>query len=244
MAMIAIAVCDDDNAAINQIEQYIRQSGIFPENQPAGAFGVEAFYSGAQLLAALDAGNYYDLIYMDIEMDGVDGITTGQLLRERFGHDSTLLIYVSSHTKYHGRLFDVQPFQFIQKPINQNEFGRKLKRALQKIESGNEMFAVRKGREYFNVRKRNIITLESQRHNMILSLSGGDKITYRGVFKDEAGKLDNIFFIQPHAAYIVNINHVQSYHGTHLIMSDGGLVPVSRQRVKDVKRALIALGEG
>ncbi len=238
-ALISIAICDDEITVIGKIEQCIMGSRVFPENQSAGTYEIEAFTSGAELCAELARGRYFDLIYMDIEMESGDGITTGQLLREKYGHDSTLLIYVSSHTKYHGRLFDVQPFQFIKKPIDADEFTRKLKQAVEKIESGNEVFTVKKGRDYFNVKKRDIISLESSKHNTILSVSGADSIEYRGAFKEEAEKLNNTFFIQPHAAYIVNINHVMSFHGTHMIMDNGSLVPVSRQRARDVKYAFM-----
>ena len=240
--MISIAICDDDSAIISQIERYIRE--VFSEKRNAQMLELTGYSSGAELCAALDAGRYFDLIYMDIEMDGVDGIITGQLLRERYGHDSTLLIYVSSYTKYHGRLFDVQPFLFIQKPIDRHEFADKLKKAIGKIESGNEVFTVKKNRDYFAVRKKDIISLESRRHNMILTVLGSDVIEYRGVFKEESEKLNNTFFIQPHAAFIVNINHVISYHTSHLIMDNGNLVPVSRQKAKDIKYAFMSLGEG
>ena len=65
--MIAIAICDDENDIINQIEQYILNSQILPVNQSAGACEIEAYYSGASLCASLDAGRYFDLIYMDIK---------------------------------------------------------------------------------------------------------------------------------------------------------------------------------
>ncbi|MDR1687477.1 MAG: LytTR family DNA-binding domain-containing protein [Clostridiales bacterium] len=241
--MISIAICDDDITVIGQIEQCIMGSRVFPVSPHSGTYEIEAFTSGAKLCAELDRGRYFDLIYMDIEMEGGDGITAGRLLREKYGHDSALLIYVSSHTKYHGRLFDVQPFQFIKKPIDADEFTRKLKQAVKKIESGNEVFTVKKGWDYFNVKKRDIISLESSKHNIILSVSGAGSIEYRGAFKDEAEKLTGTFFIQSHASFVVNINHVISFHGTHMIMDNGSLVPVSRQRAKDVKYAFMNLGE-
>lgn len=233
--MISLAICDDDNAVVSQIEQYV---GDVSASMLDGV-GVAVFLSGADLCGELDKGTYFDLIFMDIEMDNIDGITTGQLLRGKYGHDSTLLIYVSSHTKYHGRLFDVQPFQFIQKPIDRDDFCSKLKLALKKIESGNEIYRYKKGRDYFQVKKKDIISVESKKHNILLSLSDETPIQFRGVFKDELKQLTNIFFIQPHVAYVVNINHVKSFHGTHLIMDNGSLVPISEHRAKDVKYAFL-----
>jgi DNA-binding LytR/AlgR family response regulator len=240
-SLLNIAICDDESTTRSQIEHHIRK--VFPENQSSKVIQLAGYSSGAELCAVLDAGGYFDLIFMDIEMEDLDGITTGQLLREKYRHDSSLLIYISSHTKYHGRLFDVQPFQFIQKPIDQNEFDRKLKLAVRKIESGNEVIIVKQGRDYFNIKKRDIISLESRKHNMILSVSGAETIEYRGVFKAEAKKLDNTFFVSPHAAFIVNINHVASFHGNHMIMDNGSVVPVSRQKSNDVKYAFMNMGE-
>ncbi len=237
--MITIAICDDDSAVVGEIGRLIRESQIFSEKAAA----VTAFASGAELCAALDKDKYFDLIYMDIEMDDVDGITTGQLLRDRYGYDSTLLIYVSSHTKYHGRLFDVQPFQFIQKPVDPDEFARKLKLAVSKIERGNEVFIYKKGHGFFQVKKKDIVYLESRGHHIILSVAGAENVKYRGVFKDEAEKLDNTFFIQPHAAYIININHVRAFEGAQIVMDNGGLVSVSRHRARDVKMAFMDFGE-
>ena len=235
--MLNIAICDDDNEIIGQIKRLICEA--FPESQ--SAIEVTGYTTGSELCVTLDAGRYFDLIFMDIEMDSMDGIMTGHLLREKYGHDSSLLIYISSHTKYHERLFDVQPFQFIKKPIDADEFTRKLKQAVKKIESGNEVFSVKKGRDYFNVKKRDIISLESNKHNMLLSISGAESIEYRGVFKDEAKKLYSTYLVQPHSAFIVNINHVTSFHGTHMIMDNGSLIPVSRQRAKEVKYAFMNL---
>ena len=229
--VISIAICDDDKTINNCIEQYIMDSHAFS----LGQIKIEAFLSGQELCKRLDSGKYFDLIFMDIEMDNIDGITTGQLLREKYTHDSTLLIYVSSHTKYHGKLFDVQPYQFIQKPINKDEFFGKLKSALKKIESGNEIYCYKKDREYFQIKKQDIVFLESKGNNVILYVSGSEPIMFRGTLKEELKKLTNSFFLQPHIAYVTNMNHVVKFQSTQLIMDNGSIVPISEHRAKQAK---------
>ena len=229
--MISIAICDDDKRIINDIERHIRD---LQEILSVKA-DIEGFLSGKDLCNELDKNRFFDLILMDIEMDNIDGITTGQLLREKYTHDSTLLIYVSSHTKYHGKLFDVQPYQFIQKPINKDEFFGKLKSALKKIESGNEIYCYKKDREYFQIKKQDIVFLESKGNNVILYVSGSEPIMFRGTLKEELKKLTNSFFLQPHIAYVTNMNHVVKFQSTQLIMDNGSIVPISEHRAKQAK---------
>jgi len=229
--VISIAICDDDKRIINDIERHIRD---LQEILSVKA-DIEGFLSGKDLCNELDKNRFFDLILMDIEMDNIDGITTGQLLREKYTHDSTLLIYVSSHTKYHGKLFDVQPYQFIQKPINKDEFFGKLKSALKKIESGNEIYCYKKDREYFQIKKQDIVFLESKGNNVILYVSGSEPIMFRGTLKEELKKLTNSFFLQPHIAYVTNMNHVVKFQSTQLIMDNGSIVPISEHRAKQAK---------
>ena len=233
--VISIAICDDDKRIINDIERHIRD---LQEILSVKA-DIEGFLSGKDLCNELDKNRFFDLILMDIEMDNGDGISTGQLLRDRYKHDSTLLIYVSSHTKYHGELFDVQPYQFIKKPINIDEFNRKLTAAIRRIESGNEVFRYRKGRDYFQIKKKDIVYLESKGHNIVISLANGSVVEYRGVFKEELEQLTNAFFVLTHVAFVVNIKHVQSFHGTYLIMDGGSNIPISKHRIKQVKYAFL-----
>jgi CheY-like chemotaxis protein len=62
--LLNISICDDENEIVGQLKRLIYET--FPESQ--SAIEVTGFASGPELCAALDAGKYFDLIFMDIEM--------------------------------------------------------------------------------------------------------------------------------------------------------------------------------
>lgn len=116
--MIHIAICDDDFKAAESIERLINNHPI----QQSVKIEVSIFYSGESFAKAIQHGCPFDLIFMDIEMNGISGITAGHILRRDCDNDRVRLIYVSSHEEYHVQLFDVQPSGFIKKPIHNESF--------------------------------------------------------------------------------------------------------------------------
>ena len=81
---------------------------------------IEIFYDGASLERIYEKGDRFDIIYLDIEMSGKNGIEAAKSIR-RLDRD-VLLIYVSSYETYFMQLFEVEPFRFIKKPIKETEF--------------------------------------------------------------------------------------------------------------------------
>ena len=92
--MIKIAICDDENIIVNQIENIIlnvcKTEGILVDT--------DAFYCGETLEKAVMLGTKYDLIFLDIQMKNGDGITTAKNIREM--DENVLLIFVSGYDKY------------------------------------------------------------------------------------------------------------------------------------------------
>ena len=66
------------------------------------------------------AGERYSLIFLDIEMELVDGISAARLIRET--DRSVLFIYISGYDSYLKELFEVEPFRFLSKPLEKELF--------------------------------------------------------------------------------------------------------------------------
>lgn len=111
--MIRIAVCDDENVIVNQIEHIISEV-CKRESIPVN---IDVFYSGRELKRQVTSGTKYDIIFLDIQMKGGDGITAAENIRKV--DDNVLLIYVSGYDKYMMELFRLDVFGFIKKPIDE-----------------------------------------------------------------------------------------------------------------------------
>lgn len=107
-----IAVCDDDRLLTGEIDgqlQKIREkTGI--------SFETDIFFDGETLWEAIEKNGSYDIVYLDIEMKNMDGITVARKIRERDPY--AILIFISSYDSYYEQLFEVEPLRFLHKPID------------------------------------------------------------------------------------------------------------------------------
>lgn len=233
--MIHIAICDDNLSEAEQIEEQLMHL------QPYFSEKIETyiFYSGEGFCKAINDKCPFDIVLMDIEMDGIDGIAAGQQLRSDDDNDLVLLLYISSHENYYRQLFDVQPYGFIEKPINPNEFSNKLKKAIDKVlhrrhDGKRRVLPIcQKGREVL-IPFHKILYLESKiRVISIFTIDG--VIKYYGTLNKEEQKLSNGEFVRTHQSYVVNLNYVKEVTSKNMILVDNTAIPISSSRRNSVK---------
>lgn len=106
--MIRIGVCDDME------EEIRRQKSILLRIAEKLDLEMEIrdFWSGEELLEEIENYGSFDIILLDIEMEGKDGIETARCIREK--DFSTIVIFVSAHEQYCRKMLEVQPFAFLE----------------------------------------------------------------------------------------------------------------------------------
>ncbi len=104
-----IAVCDDEQVFVKDVADKIRDQSEQCE--------ISEFFSGEDLLrSSLE----FDVIFLDIEMTGINGINTASALRER-KYDG-MIIFLTSHTEFMPDAFKVKAFRFLDKPVDSVKF--------------------------------------------------------------------------------------------------------------------------
>lgn len=238
--MVHVAICDDSLSDTERIEaQLLQLQSRFSEK-----IETSIFYTGQSFCEAIQHHCPFDIVLMDIEMDGIDGITAGQMLRSNDENDMVLLLYISSHEDYYRQLFEVQPFAFMDKPINQHEFSDKLEKAISKTlrrrqEGKRKVLPVsQKGREVLIPLK--IILYIESRIRKIRLFTIDETIDYYGTLNAEEQKLPTGDFIRTHQSYIVNLHYVKEITSETLILADQTKIPISGSRRSTVKDAYMA----
>ena len=145
--MIRIAVCDDENVIVNQIEHIISEV-CKRESIPVN---IDVFYSGRELKRQVTSGTKYDIIFLDIQMKGGDGITAAENIRKV--DDNVLLIYVSGYDKYMMELFRLDVFGFIKKPIDEEILTKTFLETYQRVCSKMVYFTFSYKHEEFYVKR-------------------------------------------------------------------------------------------
>ena len=226
--MIRIAVCDDENVIVNQIEHIISEV-CKRESIPVN---IDVFYSGRELKRQVTSGTKYDIIFLDIQMKGGDGITAAENIRKV--DDNVLLIYVSGYDKYMMELFRLDVFSFIKKPIDNDTFSKTFLEANQKICSKNFFFTFKYRNQEYKILCNEILYFESKGRQITTHEKSGEVCVFNGKLSDVEKNLERgkIPFLRIHQSYLVNYFGIRSKTKSEVTLINGVGLPISEERQK------------
>ncbi|MBQ7573151.1 MAG: response regulator transcription factor [Clostridia bacterium] len=223
---LKIAICDDDKDYINTIEKYIDDVG---EN------GIECdtYYSGEELIVAYtDKGLKYDIIFLDMEMDGLNGIETANKIRET--DENALIIFITSYKQYVFESFKCSPFRFLLKPVEYDEFERVLRDAQKKLSKKNTTFTFSENQNIITLFYDDVIFFESKKHYVYVHTK--DKIhKIRTTLSKICERLDKNIIFRVHKSFAVNFKYIQKISATEIALyGTNTIIPISRALKKEV----------
>ncbi|MDE7212645.1 MAG: LytTR family DNA-binding domain-containing protein, partial [Lachnospiraceae bacterium] len=131
--MLSIAVCDDEVMECCGMAKKIKD--ILEEQKIPCK--VRQFYNGRELL---QAGESFDILFLDIMMQDMNGLKTAQVFRENA--PDKILIFVSSSKQYVFDAYDVEAFQYLLKPVDERKLRNVLQRAVRKTETRPQEFII------------------------------------------------------------------------------------------------------
>ena len=230
-----IAVCDDEEKFRNQARDMV--------DKLAGSLDVvvDAYSDGNQLLTAFDK-KPYDVLFLDIEMPVMDGITLAKKLRER--SDSIYIVFLTGHVEYALEGYEVNALRYLTKPVQEEKLREVLRFVMDQNISKKQLMIKEDGEELL-LNIADIIYFEAQnQYVMIYTEDGEHLIRYNiGDFEEQLKK-DGFF--RTHRGYLVSLAKVKKLVKNEVIMEgpDGDIsVPVSRTNTKSLKEALYAYVE-
>lgn len=225
-----IAVCDDEIAVLRQVESLLDSYCMKRRMNVT----VSTFLSGEDLLMDIEDAGVYDLIYLDIELSRINGIKTAQMLREKY--PESLLIFISSHSQYYRDAFDVQPFNFLDKPLDSGMFCDVLERAIRFLIKYPQTISFYFNRIYYNISVNKILYFESDRR-IVRVVCENTGYEFYGKLSDVEEKLTKRtdLFLRIHRSYLVNVHYIKELSHTYIIMSNGMRLSISPDRRKSIR---------
>ena len=196
-----IAICDDNINHINIIENYIhdlRKTSI----------ECDAYQSGEELIRSFrDGEEQYDVIFLDMEMEQLNGIETANYIREIDEH--VIIVFVTSHTEYMRDSFKCAPFRFLVKPVDVEEFKTVFYDISKKLSKQRKVFAFTENKAKIRLYCDDIIYCVSQDHWIWIHTK--DKV-YKicKSLTELHGQLDKEMFCRVHKSYIINFLYIKS----------------------------------
>lgn len=232
--MIEIAVCDDEAFIREQIQQFVKNR--VPDSH------IETCATGEELLAA---NRSFDLVFLDIQMDGMNGMETARVLRAKKAE--TILIFVTGLKEYVFEAFDVSAFHYLLKPLEEEKLTEVLERALKEVNrwktQGKKQLLIQTRSRNYNLDQSTIFYLESRGKKVEIHTLGDTIEVYASISRLEE-QLGNSFY-RCHRGYLVNLAYIAEYRTDRIRLSNGDEVYLAKERYQSfVKTYMRYLQDG
>lgn len=233
--MITVIIVDDEQKSAELAGLKLKK--FCPQVQV-----LETFTEPGKALAWLEE-NTPDAVMLDIEMPGVNGLN----IAARIQHKSEV-IFVTAYEKYSIEAIRLTAFDYLLKPIDENDLVKCMARLEEKTERKKketvrhsinttyDKIAVPslEGVHFINIK--DIVRVEAESNYSVFHFADKRKMTASKTLKQVEDALDGYSFFRPHKSYIINLHYISRYvrgEGGTIIMTDGSEVEVSRNKKKE-----------
>lgn len=223
-----IAICDDDW----HMQQTLRL--LIDEIYQDLDMLVDGFTSGEALLAAVQKQSQpYQLILLDIEMRGIDGIETAKRLRKLL--PDCYIIFITSHDEFALTGYEVAAFRYLVKPVQPEKLTEAISAVRAEL-SDHITLHVEDGPVEALLRVKNIYYIEAQDKRVRVVLKDTAFSDRRGIDEIERALAGEDFF-RVHRSYLINFRYVARLDKNEILLVSGEQIPLSRLRKKAFKNA-------
>jgi len=227
--LVKIAVCDDEQCMLSElmgkIYDYLkctnRSGKVFP-------------FSNAESL--LKSKETFDIIFLDINLDGLSGMEAAQKLREAGSECYIVFVTVLKECVYDA--FNVDASDYLLKPLDGDRLKHTMVRIFRYIENqAKNSLTIQKGMWYKSIQLSDVFYCEAINRKIYVHTKE-DVIDYYFKIEDLEKILQSGFF-RCHRSYLVNLQYVCGCENGMAELENGEKLPISRLRQQDFVQALL-----
>lgn len=208
--MRKIAIVDDEQEERDSLQECFEQF----QKENAIKLEIKTYCSGDVFLQQFDAS--YDLICLDIDMDGTNGIDTAKKIRQK--DKEVLIFFVTNMAQMAIRGYEVRALDFIIKPVNYYSFAMKLLNALDIISnqrSKNIVLTTPRGMQIISSDE--LFFVEVDGHYLLYHTKHGE-FCQKASLKDLEQQLEGLSFKRCNNCYLVNLKYVNGVEKEDVIL--------------------------
>lgn len=214
-----VAICDDERAMQTVLEKLLNE---YSRMRKTDIF-VEKFDNGGELLKALNEREY-EIVFMDHQMEGIDGMETSRLIRSR--NNECVIIFVSAYPEVAVDSYEVNTFRFIVKPINKDKLFKALDDYLKSIDYDNLLILKTHDRTW-KIKMSDIIYAEAKEKHTIIRTTQNTFEVHIHLKKVEE-KLPSEKFCRCQRAYIAGFSHIENHSNSEIYFDNGERAQIGR----------------
>jgi DNA-binding LytR/AlgR family response regulator len=201
-------IVDDEPLAREAIEILLK------ENKELKLLGS---YNSADSAAVFMEENDVDLIFLDIQMPGTNGVDFAKIIPKK-----TMIIFTTAFSEFASESYEVDAIDYLIKPIRPERFKRSIDKAqaylglfetnssVNSIEGiGDDYFFVKAERKIIKILFRHILFIEGLKDYVVLQTEDQKILTAMNI-KTIHDQLPKQIFVRISKSYVININHIDS----------------------------------
>lgn len=224
--MWSIAICDDNKQDCDKLEELLE----FYCQEKSVAMESELFYNGNSLYEKMSLGKRYDLIFLDLLMDGMDGIMVGNEIRKKLDDEEVEIVYMSYEVRNPEAVMENRPMKFLRKPFCRKRVFYIADYARNLGFRWGQKFLFQKNSVFYQIPCKEILYFQSCGRKIEIHMANNkEKIEFYG-------KLSEIFekglprqFVQIHQSYIINKDFIVEFSKEKLVLKgEKGYFTISR----------------
>lgn len=235
---LKLALCDDIAAQLSLLQTYVERWAAKREIQTE----LLLCQSAEQFFFHWEEKKDVDILLLDIEMPGMDGMTAAKKLRAL--GDKTQILFVTGRTEYALEGYEVDAVSYVLKPVKEEQLSACLDRAVERLHKEEPVLLVESaGGEVMKVKISDICYLESAAHDTLIYTTGQEE-AYRSkngiteLSEELLQKCDKFFKL--HRSYLVSIPHIKKITKKEVFLENGTALPIARGKWEELNQAYLS----
>lgn len=228
-----VAICDDRQTDREYLASLLTEwaAGVGHIVQ------ADLFPSAEAFLFSYEEDKSWDMLLLDIEMDGMNGVTLAKTIRRE--NKTVQLIFVTGYSEYISEGYEVSALHYLMKPIRKDKLFSVLDRAAEQCIKNGRFLTLDQSGEMIRLPLYEIRYLEASQNYVTIHGEKGSIYTVRHTLGELEKELDDRFF-RTGRSYIVNLACIRKVTRTEIHLNDGELLPLPRGMYKTLNQAIIS----
>ncbi len=236
--MLKIAICDDNISELSNVVSIIGEYQALHRDK--NKINFTAFQSAVDLIAAMESGQQYDLLLLDVLMPLLSGMDAAKEIRQF--NQEIKIIFMTSSPEFAVESYAVEAYYYALKPI----WKEKLFILLDKVISESEIqlgtgFLIKSKTGLTRIYINRLEFAEVIGRTICYHLTDGSVIEAIGSMSQlEKELLTSPCFIKTHRSYIINMEQIDTLSQREIKMQSLAVVPMAKSNYNAVKAAYIS----
>lgn len=195
------------------------------------------FDSSESFLFSWEDDKDYNLLVLDIEMGEINGLELARKIRSQ---DKDIpIMFITGYDEYMQYGYDVSALHYLIKPVNKERLFLALNKLTERGKEEAKSLILNAENEVRRIPVNNILYVEAAGHSSIMHTV--DEVI---LLKESFGEVERQVLsigemMKCHRAYLVNLRFVSVVQNSNLILDNGEMLPIARNRKKDVQQEFL-----